>query len=37
MEPEDHYRLYNSPPPNPTLSQTNPVHASPIPFPEDPS
>jgi len=34
--PKVHNLLYNSPPPAPILSH-NPVHAPPIPLPENPS
>jgi hypothetical protein len=34
--PKVHCRLYNSPLPDPALSQINPVHAPHIPLPEDP-
>jgi len=37
MEPEGSFSIHNSLPTVPILSQTNPVHASPIPLPEVPS
>ena len=36
MEPEGYYCIFNGPLPVPILSQINPVHAPPIPVPEDP-